>query len=215
MHSPGGGGNRSRSPMWGMGNVTAAERQWGTVAMVPWVVKGPAMLAAVVVGGTSGIAVKSALRLLNLVVRPWFWAGVNVYHEAQDIRSFMRGEDMSWQWELKWRPIGPIGYTTGLFMRPGIPVVIPVPFPYLDFTRTPSSGVGGPGEIPNLHRPPPSIEETGKLISNPPMAGDVPSSPSSSSTSKKSGKRCPPGYTWSKTKRKCVRVWSFPGGRKY
>ena len=39
------------------------------------------------------------------------------------------------------------------------------------FTPGSSSGGGGPGEIPNLHRPPPSIEETGEILSNPPMAG--------------------------------------------
>ena len=203
MHSPGGGGNRSRSPMWGMGNVTAVERQWA-VAGVPWVVKGPPMLAAGIIGGTSGLVGKSAIRLFNLATRPLFWAGVNVYQEAQDIRSWMRGDDMSWQLSVKWRPIGPVGHGTGRFMQPGIPLFIPVPFPYLDFTRTLSSGGGGPGEIPNLHRPP-SIEESGKLITNPPMVGDVVSIPSSS-TSRKSGKRrkpCPPGYRWNG--RRCVR----------
>ena len=82
------------------------------------------------------------------------------------------------------------------------PVVVDSPGVLPDLTPV---GGGGPGGIPNLHRPPSSIEETGKLISNPPMVGDVPSSPSSSS-SRKSGKRrkpCPPGYRWNG--RRCVR----------
>jgi len=71
---------------------------------------------------------------------------------------------------------------------------------------TPSSaGGGGPGEIPNLHRPPPSIEEAGEILSNLPIAGEVPSSPRPS-TSRKAGKRrksCPPGYRWNG--RRCVK----------
>jgi hypothetical protein len=184
--------------MWGMGNVTAVERQWA-VAGVPWVLKGPLIVGAVIIGGTSGLVAKSAIRLFNLATKPLFWAGVNVYQEAQDIRSWMRGEDMSWQLDWKGRPI-----KLHPFLPPQIGNVIPIAFPYLDFSKSSSSGVGGPGEIPNLHRPP-SIEETGKLITNPPMVGDVASIPSSS-TSNKSGKRrkpCPPGYRWNG--RRCVR----------
>ena len=73
------------------------------------------------------------------------------------------------------------------------------------FTPDSSSGGGGPGEIPNLHRPPPSIEETGEILSNPPIAGEVPSSPRRSS-SMRAGKRrksCPPGYRWDG--RRCVK----------
>ncbi len=76
-------------------------------------------------------------------------------------------------------------------------------------TPDPSSGGGGPGEIPKLHRPPPSIEEVGEILSNPPIAGEVPSSPSSSnrpSSGSISGKRrksCPPGYRWNG--RRCVK----------
>ena len=40
------------------------------------------------------------------------------------------------------------------------------------FTPDSSSGVGGPGELPNLHRPPPSIEEAGEILSNPPIVSD-------------------------------------------
>ncbi len=63
---------------------------------------------------------------------------------------------------------------------------------------SPSSGGGGPGGLPNLHLPPPSIEETGEILSNPSIMGEVLSSPRRS-TSKKAGKRrksCPPGYRW-------------------
>ena len=37
----------------------------------------------------------------------------------------------------------------------------------------PSSGGGGPGELPNIHRPPPSIEETGEILSNPPLVDEL------------------------------------------
>jgi len=57
------------------------------------------------------------------------------------------------------------------------------------FTPDSSSGGGGPGEIPNLHRPPPSIEETGEILSNPTLGLEVQSSPRPS-TSKKAG-QCP------------------------
>ncbi len=84
-----------------------------------------------------------------------------------------------------------------------------------------SAGGGGPGEIPNLHRPPPSIEETGEILSNPGSLVEVPSSPRRS-TSKKAGKRpkCPPGYYWHKGRKKCVpkaqkqyeNLWRFKRG---
>jgi hypothetical protein len=156
-------------------------------------------------GPIGSVARGLAIRGLHLATRPLFWAGVNVYEEAQDIRSWMRGDPMSWQLKIKLRPISKLGPLSIPAMY-GIPA-IPVPMPYLDFTKSPSSGVGGPGEIPNLHRPPPSIEETGKLISDPPMVGDVPSSPrTTSSSTTLSGKRrkpCPRGYRWNG--RRCVR----------
>jgi len=68
-----------------------------------------------------------------------------------------------------------------------------------------SSGGGGPGESPISTVVPPSIEETGEILSNPGIAGEVPSAPRPS-TSKKAGKRrksCPPGYRWDG--RRCVR----------
>jgi len=137
-------------------------------------------------------------RAVKILGNPFFWGAVNLYQEAEDVYDWARGEDMSWQIRKKWRPVfGP---------HPMFgPVVLPVPFPYLDFTKTPSSGGGGPGEIPNLHRPPPSIEETGEILSNPGIAGEVPSSPRPS-TSKKAGTRrksCPPGYRWNG--RRCVK----------
>jgi len=68
-----------------------------------------------------------------------------------------------------------------------------------------SSGGGGPGESPISTDVPPSIEETGEILSNPSIVGEVPSSPRPS-TSKKAGKRresCPPGYRWNG--RRCVK----------
>jgi len=136
-------------------------------------------------GPAAGVARGVAFRALNIATKPVFWFGVNVYQEAQDLRSWVGGEDMSWQLDTKIRPFRhPVFGSWG----PGIPA-IPVPFPYIDFTKTPSSGVGGPGEFPNLHRPPLSMKETGEILSNPPTEGEVPSSPRSS-TSKKAG-QCP------------------------
>jgi len=106
-------------------------------------------------------------RAVKILGSPVFWAAHNLYQEAGDLRDMARGEDMSWQLDARWRPIyGP---------HPMFgPVVIPLPFPYLDFTKSPSPGVGGPGEIPNLHRTPPSIEEAGAagFIADPPLVRD-------------------------------------------
>ncbi len=72
---------------------------------------------------------------------------------------------------------------------------------------TPSSaGGGGPGEIPNLHRPPPSIEEAGEILTS---AGQikptwVPPSKTKSPSRFKKAKYCPPGYYWSRSRRKCL-----------
>ena len=134
---------------------------------------------------TTGAAVRVGATGLRLVTRPIFWAGVNAYQEATDLAAWARGEDMSWQWDLKLRPIAtPYMLTGGLFMTAGVPLIVAVPLPYLNFTKTPSSGVGGPGEIPNLHRPPLSMKETGEILSNPPTVGEVPSSPRPSSSKK-------------------------------
>ena len=150
-------------------------------------------------GPVGAVARGVALRGLNVVTKPVFWVGVNAYQEAEDAAAWLRGEDMSWQLTGKIRPIRHPVFGS---WAPGIPA-IPVPFPYLDFTKTPSSGVGGPGELPNLHRPPPSIEETGEILSNPSIAGEVPSSPRRSS-SKKRRKRCPTGMVWSPVHKKCI-----------
>lgn len=154
----------------------------------------------------SGAAARLGFMGLRLATRPIFWAGVNAYQEATDIAAWARGEDMSWQVDVKTRPIAtPYMLTGGMFMTGGIPLIIPIPLPYLNFTRTPSSGGGGPGEIPNFHHPPLSMKETGEILSNPPIVGEVPSAPRRS-TSKKAGKRrksCPPGYRWNG--RRCVK----------
>ena len=138
-------------------------------------------------------------RAVKLLGNPVFWAAHNLYQEAGDVYDWARGEDMSWQLQKKWRPVfGP---------HPMFgPVVLPVPFPYLDFSKSPSSGVGGPGEIPNLRRPPPSIEEAGEILT---PAGQikptwVPPSKTKSPSRFKKAKYCPRGYYWSRSRRKCL-----------
>jgi len=142
-------------------------------------------------GPMTSLARGLAIRGISLVTKPTFWVGVNAFSEAEDAAAYIRGEDMSWQLGHKWRPV------VGPHPMFG-PVMVPLPFPYLDFTKSPSTGGGGPGELPNLHQSPPSIEETGKIISTPPMAGDVPSSPAPKYVTPyfRDGKptRCPPGY---------------------
>jgi hypothetical protein len=77
-----------------------------------------------------------------------------------------------------------------------------------------SSGGGGPGESLTSTDSPPALHQRGQ-----PVPVVVPAASNSAHGGRRSGSkprsRCPPGYTWSKTKRKCVRVWSFPGGREY
>ncbi len=75
------------------------------------------------------------------------------------------------------------------------------------FTPVSSSGGGGPGEIPKLHRPPPSIEEAGEILSNPGVVSDS-SKPEPAryalpvDSSKAFGKRnpCDKGYSPKKIK---------------
>jgi hypothetical protein len=73
-----------------------------------------------------------------------------------------------------------------------------------------SSGGGGPGGLPNLHQPPPSIEEAGEIISNPPVVVD--SKPSRKVSRGKKPKRCPKGKRWSRRLRRCVDAKLFPPG---
>jgi len=154
-------------------------------------------------GPGGAVARGVALRGLNVVTKPVFWVGVNAYQEAEDAAAWLRGEDMTWQPRWKLRPIGHPVFGS---WAPGVPI-LPVPFPYLDFTKSPSSGGGGPGEIPNLHHPPPSIEETGEILSNPPIAGEVPSS-TRPTRAKKAGPRpkCREGYFWHVKRGKCVKM---------
>jgi len=161
------------------------------------------LLAITPLGGPAlGVARGVALRGLNIATKPIFWGAVNLYQEATDLAAWMKGEDMSWQLTKKWRPVGhPVFGSWG----PGIPF-IPIPFPYLDFTKSPSSGVGGPGEIPNLHRPPPSIEEIGEILSNPPMAGGKTGSPKPRARGPKGTLiKCPVGYYWDKRTGRCLK----------
>ncbi len=75
-----------------------------------------------------------------------------------------------------------------------------------ELSSTPPGG-GGPGDSPISTVAPPSIEETGEILSDPSIAGEVPSSPRRS-TSKKSRKKkrkaCPPGYRWSRRAKRCL-----------
>jgi hypothetical protein len=71
-----------------------------------------------------------------------------------------------------------------------------------------SSGGGGPGESPISTEVPPSIEETGEILSNPTLEGlnVVPTASNggiSKHSRKKSRKSCPPGYRWNG--RRCVK----------
>ncbi len=154
------------------------------------------------VGPAVGLAPGVAVRGLNIATKPLFWAGVNAYEESADIRAWMRGEDMSWQLDAKVRPV-----RLHPLWGSQIGNVVPFVFPYLNFTKSPSSGVGGTGEIPNLHRPPISMKEAGEILSNSPIAVEVPSSPRPS-TSKKGRKRrkCPEGHYWHAGRKKCVRI---------
>ncbi len=159
-----------------------------TLALIP--LTGPAV----------GLARGLAVRALNIATKPLFWAGVNAYEESADIRAWMRGEDMSWQLDWKVRPIR-LHPLWGNY----IGNVIPMIFPYLNFTKSPSSGVEGPGEIPKLPRPPISMEESGEILTNPGIVVEVPSSPMPT-FSRLAGKRrksCPPGYRWNG--RRCVK----------
>ena len=71
-----------------------------------------------------------------------------------------------------------------------------------DAVNSPPGGGGGPAGIPNLHRPPPSIEETGEILSNPSIMGEI----TNSSTSKgRSTGRCP--YHWRYRGHKDRRGW--------
>ena len=137
-----------------------------------------------------------AIRGLSLVTKPMFWVGVNAFEEAEDAAAYIRGEDMGWQLGIKGRPVKGPHPMFG-------PVHIPVPFPYLDFTRSPSSGGGGPGELPTSTNPPPSIEETGGFIADPPLVGDSRLTSTVKSRTKRARKSCPAGYRWNG--RRCVR----------
>ncbi len=153
-------------------------------------------------GAAGGLAHGLAVRGLNIATKPLFWVGVNAYEESADIRAWMRGEDMSWQLDTKIRPV-----RLHPLWGSQIGNVVPFVFPYLNFTKTPSSGGGEPGGIPKLHHPPLSMEQTGEILSNPGILVEAPSSPRRS-TSKKSRKRqCPKGYLRDPRSGKCV-WWS-------
>ncbi len=129
-----------------------------------------------------------ATRLFVAATSPINWALYNAYREAGDFAHWARGGEMELGVSVTGRP-----WTT-----PGGTLL--VPFPWLDIQPSQSSGGGGPGGLPNLHQPPPSIEETGEILSNPPMVGGKTGSP------KARKKKCPPGFVpvWSHRKQKYV-----------
>ena len=136
----------------------------------------------------------TAPKVLPFVTSPINWAIYNAVSEAGDIYDWATGKEMGIVPEITARP---------WILPTGTPVM--VPFPWFDIKAVSSGGGGGPPVIPNLHRPPTSIEETGEILSNPGIVVEVPSSPRRS-TSKKAGKRrksCPAGYRWNG--RRCVR----------
>ena len=137
-----------------------------------------------------------SVRGLHFVTRPYVWAGYNAYSEMGDLADWARGEEMGIVPEITARPY---------LLPTGVPIM--VPFPWFDIKAVSSGGGGGPPVIPNLHRPPPSIEEAGEILSNPSIAVEVPSSPRRS-TSKRSRKRrkCPEGHYWHAGRKKCVRI---------
>lgn len=76
----------------------------------------------------------------------------------------------------------------------------------LDDAVNPPSGGGGPTGIPNLHRPPPSIEEAGEILSNPPSAPyPEPQWLQKGRARVLKETRCPKGFRWSDRYKRCVR----------
>ena len=155
-------------------------------------------------GVASSLARGLAIRAISLATKPLFWVGVNAFEEAEDAAAYIRGEDMSWQLGIKGRPVKGPHPMFG-------PTYIPVPFPYLDFTRSPSSGGGGPGELPTSTTPPPSIEETGSIIEGlSSMGHGEPGVGRKTANGKR--RRCPRGMRWSRRLRRCVDRKRFPRG---
>jgi hypothetical protein len=92
------------------------------------------------------------------------------------------------------------------------PVVVDSPGVLPDLTPV---GGGGPGGIPNLHRLPPSIEETGKNIENLPSRHDYDGIlwyDASGTVIDYEKRRCPKGMRWSRRLRRCVDRKKFPPG---
>jgi hypothetical protein len=141
------------------------------------------------------LALQIPTRLVAAATRPINWALYNTYREADDFVHWARGDDMELGLGVRARPwMLPAGYP------------IAVPFPWLDIQPSHSSGGGGPGGLPNLHRPPPSIEETGEILSNPPMAGGKTGSPKPGARGPKGTLiKCPVGYYWDKRTGRCLK----------
>ena len=142
-----------------------------------------------------------SVRVGSLVTRPINWALYNAYSEMGDIADWARGEEMALQPEITARP----------WMLPaGYPVM--VPFPWFDIKAVSSGGGGGPPVIPNLHRPPSSIEENGKTLHEQGLDPMVWAGIIYAGARELSKRRCPKGKRWSRRLRRCVDKKLFPPG---
>ena len=189
----GGWGASAKAPMSGTGLYA-----WGTIV-------GAGVLGLTAAGKLfrPALALQIPTRLFATATRPINWAAYNAYREVGDFVHWAKGGEMELGIQITGRP---------WVLPTGVPVV--VPFPWLDIQPSQSSGGGGPGGLPNLHRPPLSIEETGEILSNPPMVGGKTGSPPDYNPPwlqkgrervlKKT--RCPKGWRWSYRHRRCVKI---------
>jgi len=82
----------------------------------------------------------------------------------------------------------------------------------LDDAVNPPGGGGGPAGIPNLHRPPSSIEENGKTLHEQGLDPMVWAGIIYAGARELSKRRCPKGKRWSRRLRRCVDKKLFPPG---
>jgi hypothetical protein len=140
-----------------------------------------------------------APRVLPYVTRPINWALYNAASEMGDAYDWATGKEMGIVPEIAARP---------WILPTGVPVM--VPFPWFDIKAVSSGGGGGPPVIPNLRRPPITIEEKGDLhegglgevmLWTGLIGAGLELAKKSSGT--KTRKSCPPGYRWNG--RRCVK----------
>ena len=171
-----------------------------------WVgIAGAGALSLTVAGKLArpALAVLSGLsvRGLHFVTRPYVWAGYNAYSEMGDLADWARGEEMGIVPEITARPY---------LLPTGVPIM--VPFPWFDIKAVSSGGGGGPPVIPNLHRPPSSIEENGKTLHEQGLDPMVWAGIIYAGARELSKRRCPKGKRWSRRLRRCVDKKLFPPG---